>query len=582
MDVHKIIKNLDWLRNDIIGRNMMFETPFGEKPLVYADYTASGRSVFKIENYLLHILKYYANTHTEDDFTGRIMTTLLHDAEKIIKKIVNAGDSGKIIFSGTGCTGGITRLLQILGVFWSPATKKRIDSFMNSCVTEFDQKPDCHHQMLKYMDEHKPVVFVGPYEHHSNEVMWRQTICDVVEIPLNLAGELDLEKLEEFVSNPDYSKRQKIGSFSAASNVSGIKTEVYKVAKILHKYDVIACFDFAACAPYVEINMNYDSESYFDAIFLSPHKFLGGPGTSGLLIFNDRIYQKKLPPSIAAGGTVTYVTMDNEAFIDDIETREKPGTPGIIQDIKVALVFQLKEKIGITNIEAIEEYYLEKFNKRFLDDSNLYIYGPTEASKKINIISFNIKHEDKILHPKFVTKLFNDLFGIQTRAGCSCAGPYGHQLLKIDKETSCKYISYIDENISGLKPGWVRLNLHYSFSEIEVEYIFSALEFILKNGYLFLPLYEFDFKSGEWTHKKNVEKNDEYHLNFDELLDIENYHLEEIMDDLSLKKKFDEQLFKANEAILHLNKKSSYAKFETKLKEIIYFKIVNYKNFISD
>jgi len=274
MNAENQIGKLDWLRKSIIGRNMPFETPFGTKPLVYADYTASGRAVDFIEKYLQYILQFYANTHTEDDFTGKTMSHLLHEAEKNIKAMINAGEHGKVIFTGTGATAGITRLQQILGVYWSPATREKVHEFLDSCLDHQKEKnTQCHERLLDYIDQHKPIVFVGPYEHHSNEIMWRHTICDVVEIPLNNEGYLDLDELERTLSDSCWDERMKIGSFSAASNVSGVKTPVYEVARILHRHNALACFDFAACAPYVEIDMNRDEASRFDAIFSIESRF---------------------------------------------------------------------------------------------------------------------------------------------------------------------------------------------------------------------------------------------------------------------------------------------------------------------
>jgi len=574
MKAIKLINNLEWLRKDIIGRNKMFKTPYGEKPLVYADYTASGRCLYSIENYLLHIMQYYANTHTEDDFTGKTMTTLLHDSEKIIKKIVNAGKTGKVIFTESGTTGGITRLQQILGVYWPPATKKRINEFLASCTDRYPERKKCGTELQDYIHDKKPIVFVGPYEHHSNEIMWRQTLCDVVQIPLNKEGEICLKELEKAVSDKKYNGRPKIGSFSAASNVSGIKTPVYEVARILHKHNAIACFDFAACAPYIEINMNKDDESYFDAIYLSPHKFLGGPGTAGLLIINENIYPNELPPCVAAGGTVDYVSLKREKYIDDIETREKPGTPAILQDIKIALTFQIKEKVGIENIETIERYWLEKFYDRFLNNKKIVFYGPTDIDKKVNIIPFNIKHKDRILHPKFVTKLMNDLFGIQTRAGCSCAGPYGHRLLDINDEISKYYQCLIGvDKYSGIKPGWVRFNLHFALSPEEYEYIADVLEFIIENGHLFLPFYEFDFKTGDWYHIDEKEMKMPISLNIDELLQKEKFELEQPE---NIKEIFRQNLNEASAMIKKLKVPDNFGKFEENLERLMFFYVVNF------
>jgi len=496
------IEALNWLRDDIIGRNVSFETPFGERPLVYADYTASGRGLHSIEKHISHILQFYANSHTEDSFTGKTMTSLLHEAERIIKQAVNAGPKGKIIFTESGTTGGITKLQQILGVYWPPATRERVNFFLKSCLDRNPDRSACNLALQNYIHDNKPIVFVSPYEHHSNELMWRLTLCDVVEIPFAGDAGLDLGELERVVSDPKYAHRPKIGSFSAASNVTGLKTDVYEVARILHKHGALACFDFAACAPYIEIDMNRDEQSYFDAIFFSPHKFLGGPGASGVLIFNADIYPEKLPPTVAAGGTVDYVSPEKQEFIKDIESREKPGTPGILQAIRVALAISVKEKVGTTSIDEIENHFYQQFMDAFKDDGRIVFYGPQEFSRKVPIIPFNIKHKDRFLHPRFVTRLLSDLFGIQSRAGCSCAGPYGHHLMNINQRHSDFYRCMITNiGYSGIKPGWVRVNLHYALDQSEIDYLITAIKFVCEHGYKFLQMYIFNIKNGEWGHQ---------------------------------------------------------------------------------
>jgi selenocysteine lyase/cysteine desulfurase len=578
MEAKKTIENLAWLRQDIIGRNLLFETPYGKRPLVYADYTASGRGLYSIENYLMKILQYYANSHTEDDFTGKTMTTLLHEAEQTVKQAVNAGPKGKVIFTESGTTGGIAKLQEILGVFWPPATRERVNGFLKSCNERYPGRIKCGLELHDFIHENKPIVFVGPYEHHSNEIMWRQTLCDIIEIPLNESDELDLLALEKTISSAKYAQRPKIGSFSAASNVSGLKTDVYTVAKILHRHGALACFDFAACAPYVEIDMNHDEESYFDAIFLSPHKFLGGPGTSGVLIFNEDIYPKELPPTIAAGGTVDYVSPEKEEFISDIETREKPGTPGIMQAIRTSLVFQLKEKIGVDRIEQIEEYYYQKFTAAFADEENIDFYGPQAADKKVPIIPFNIRYKDRVLHPKFVTRLMNDLFGIQTRAGCSCAGPYGHYLMGIEQDFSNFYRCMItNAGYHGIKPGWVRLNLHYVLDETEFDYLVKALKLVVRYAHRFIPQYIFDIKTGDWSNKQAAEKLP-FSLDIEEAYSVEKYVHNQPQDYAA---RYQAALAEAEKIAQSLPDDFQILQFDPELEKLIYFHVntmINYQS----
>jgi selenocysteine lyase/cysteine desulfurase len=493
------------LRKEIVGADAPVATPFGERLMVYADYTASGRCLGFVEKYVQNLQRIYANTHTEDDISGRSMTQLVEQAERAIKRSVNAGPDGRIICVGTGATGAIDKLQQIVGVALPPATRDNLTRMLRGVLGE-----EADARFAKYLQAHQPVVFVGPYEHHSNEISWREGLATVVEVDLDADGGVDLAHLERLLQDPSYQGRTRIGSFSAASNVTGMRTPVHEIAALLHRHDAIACFDYAASAPYVEIDMNppagkYDGDASIDAVFISPHKFLGGPGASGVLVFNQRIYRHELPPSVSAGGTVDYVGPTGQDFIADIEEREKAGTPGVLQILKAGLAFAVKDRIGVAVIEAREHELLQMTLERWRGNPNVELLGNPDSERRISIVSFNLRDpRGKYLHPKFVTTLLNDLFGIQSRAGCSCAGPYGHRLLDIDFERSERYRAWIHKGYSGIKPGWCRISLHYTMDDIEAEYILDAIDFIAAQGHRFLPLYNFDLHTGAWQHKADA------------------------------------------------------------------------------
>jgi selenocysteine lyase/cysteine desulfurase len=502
----RAISNLefDFLREQIVGIDSIFDTPFGQRLMVYCDYTASGRCLKFIEHYLMKLQRNYANTHTEDDVTGRNMTQLLYQAEQKIKESVNAGPHGRIISCGFGSTAAIYKFQQLIGVGLSPVTRYMLYLILgmyleNEKIDKFEQ----------FLDDRQPVVFIGPYEHHSNEVTWREGLATVIKVRLEKDGSIDLSHLEDLLTHPAYQNRLRIGSFSAASNVTGLISPVRKIAKLLHKYDSLVCFDFAASAPYVNIDMNppkdKDNEDpSIDAIFISPHKFLGGPGSSGVLVFNERIYHRELAPSVGGGGTVDYVGPTQHDFVANIEEREKAGTPGVLQTMKAALTFQVKEAAGIQKIEEREQELLQQAFEKWKANPNIEILGNQDPSRRVAIASFNIKDPwGQYLHPKFVTVLLNDLFGIQSRAGCSCAGPYGHILLEINADTSEQYREWIQKGYYGIKPGWCRVGFHYVMDDAEAEYVINAVDFVATRGFLFLPLYNFDLKLATWVHKED-------------------------------------------------------------------------------
>ena len=557
----KPLLTLDEVRDALIGRHFTFQTPYGKRLLLYADYTASGRSLKFIEKYLIKVQREYANTHTEDDVTGRHMTNLLHQAEIIIKKAFNAESNCRIIAIGTGATGAITKFQEIIGIRFPPATKKLLQQLMDKSSEEKVLDPALRKIQEDEINRLKPVVFIGPYEHHSNDIMWREAIAEVMTIQLNPDGYIDLNDLENQVSDPKYKDRLKVGSFSAASNITGIKSPVYEIARIMHKYGGLACFDYAASAPYVEINMNKDSETFFDAIFISPHKFVGGPGSSGILVFNERIYDLTLSPTTAGGGTVNFVSETIINYSDDIEVRERAGTPGVLQTIKAALAIDLKDALGIDTIASKEKEYINSALERLSKHPNIEILGPQERKNRLAIVSFLIKHGDKKLHPKFITKLLNDLFGIQSRAGCMCAGPYGHCLLQISEEKSQQFSKFSQQKKFGIKPGWVRVNFHYLFSEVEFQFVCQSIEFIADYGYLFLKDYSFNINTGEWVH---INFKDAYLSSKPDIKTVLSTNLQNCFDEETIdqKKEFAKYLKYAKNLAQNIEMEEDYLQFD--------------------
>ncbi len=563
--------SFDQVRHEIIGRDFTFTTPFGTRLLTYADFTASGRSIAFIEKYLIKIQREYANTHTEDDITGRHMTGLLHGAEKIIKKAFNADKNCYIIATGTGTTGAITKFQEILGVRLPEATRLLIMS-LYSKISENESEsksegeigfgdPQMLDRLQKKMEELRPVVFISSYEHHSNDIMWREAVADVVVIGLTPEGYFDIDDLKNKLSLPQYQNRMKIGSFSAASNVTGVRSPVYKIARLMHQYGGLACFDFAASAPYVKIDMNKDVESYFDAIYISPHKFVGGPGSTGILVFNEKLYNRAIIPTSAAGGTVDYVSSSGVDYSEDVETRERAGTPGILQTIKAGLAIDLKDAIGIDEIEAKEYDFISRALERLTKHPNIEILGPIEPDHRLSIISFMVKHGDKYLHPKFCTKLLNDLFGIQSRAGCMCSGPYGHSLLDIGEDRSLKFRKVVQQGKIGIKPGWTRLNFHYLISEAEFDFLCSALEFIAEFGHRFLSLYSFNFETGDWIHHKFQDDDLQKIPNIENVLKMD---LRNCFDEKEMNRKelFDQYLKEAKKIAESLQEPENFEQFQ--------------------
>ncbi|KAG2615223.1 hypothetical protein PVAP13_3NG070100 [Panicum virgatum] len=474
-----------WLRSQLIGKDVEFDTPFGRRVLTYADQTASGRGLRYIEDYIVNeVLPFYGNTHTEDSHVGSKTTRLVHKAARYVKRCMGAGAGDALLFCGAGTTAAIKRLQEVMGV----------------AVPSADLRERLAAQLRT---GERWVVFVGPYEHHSNMLSWRRSLAEVVEIGVDAEGLVDVAAFRRALASPEYADRPMLGSFSACSNVTG--------------HGAFACFDFAASGPYVKIDMKSGEIDGYDAVFLSPHKFVAS--------INLRRWH------------VAHVNGFNEKdtlYYDDIEEREDAGTPPIIQKIRASLAFWVKEYIGYETMSLRERVYSEMAMKRFVSNPNVRVLGNTSA-ERLPIFSFliyppvsnslldvpcyepgcrspssgDVTRKRLPLHGRFVTRLLNDLFGIQARGGCACAGPYGHTLLNIDHELSLRIRSMILKGYNGLKPGWTRLrrlSFSYYLSKEEFKFILAAIEFIGSYGHRFLPLYKFDWITGDWTFHKQAIK----------------------------------------------------------------------------
>ena len=478
---------LDYIRASVIGADDAVPGPFGPRRVTYADYTASGRALSFIEDYIRQaVLPLYANTHTESSGTGLQTTHFREEARRIIRDAVGGDEAHAVIFCGSGSTAAIDRMIGILNI-------------------RIPRDLDTKYGLSAHIPaDERPVVFIGPYEHHSNEVSWRESIADVVVIDEDPNGGIDLvnleSKLEQYRARP-----LKIGSFSAASNVTGIVSNTRAVSILLHRYGALSFWDFAAAAPYVRIDMGPsggsgdDGLDYKDAIFLSPHKLIGGPGTPGVLVARRELFRNSVPV-VPGGGTVTYVNPTEHRYLSDPEHREEGGTPAIVESIRAGLVFQLKQAVGEDVIREREESFIARAISAWQPHPNIEILGNLSA-RRLSIVSFVVRHGKRYLHHNYVVALLNDLFGIQSRGGCSCAGPYGHRLLGIDLDRSREFQREIARGCEGVKPGWVRVSFNYFTSEPAFEYILEAVRLVAGEGWRLLPAYRFDPTTGLWRHR---------------------------------------------------------------------------------
>jgi len=472
-------KHFEPFRNNIIGNDIHFQTPVREVKMLYADWIASGRLYKPIEDRIINTVgPFVGNTHTETSETGTLMTKAYHYAHKRIKEHVNANEKDLIITAGFGMTSVINKLQRILGL-------KHCGKIMKSdCIQEKD----------------KPVVFISHMEHHSNHTNWYETNVDVVPINPDKDLLIDLNDLRAKLKK--YKDRKfKIGSFTACSNVSGIKTPFHKMARIMHENGGYCFIDFAASAPYVDVNMHpEDPLESLDAIFFSPHKFLGGPGTSGVMVFNSDLYPNYSPDN-PGGGTVDWTNPWGEyKYVDDIEAREDGGTPGFLQAIKTALCLDLKNQMGVENIERRENELVSLAFQELDKIQGIHILADN-VRDRLGVISFYLEN----IHYNLAVRLLNDYFGVQVRGGCACAGTYGHYLLDVTYEHSKEITDRINSGDLSVKPGWIRLSLHPTMTDDEVRFIMDSIKQVSVNHRKWSQDYLYSNKSNEFRHRSAPE-----------------------------------------------------------------------------
>ncbi|WP_231869461.1 aminotransferase class V-fold PLP-dependent enzyme [Acetobacter malorum] len=462
------------LRDDLIGDNLTIPGPFGPKKLVYADYVASGRALGVIEQAVAtQVLPYYANSHTEASFCGQVMNRLRHEARQIIARLCGAEQGFATIFTGNGATAGLNRLVHLLG------------------VRDAVRADEC------------PLVLIGPYEHHSNILPWRESGAELIEIAEAPDGGPDLTQLEAHLAAADRA-RLKIGAFSSASNVTGIVTDTDSVTRLLKKYGAKSVWDYAGGGPYLPIDMKAGTDAEKDAVVLSTHKFIGGPGASGVLIVREAAVTTQ-EPTLPGGGTVRFVSPWSHDYSESVTAREEAGTPDVVGNIRAALCFLVKDAIGAAFMAERNQTLYQQAYDAWHANPHLEILGNPDAKQHLPIFSFRVKDADgKLIHHQLFTRMLSDLYGIQARGGCACAGPYAHRLLSLGQDESMRMHEAIRAGREVEKPGWVRLNFSVLMDDAKVAYILKSVNELAENASVIAQSYLCDTATARFKYQETL------------------------------------------------------------------------------
>jgi selenocysteine lyase/cysteine desulfurase len=468
------------IRQRVVGEGRAVRTPYGLRRLTYLDWAASGRAFGPIEEWILgSVLPTYGNTHTETSAVGGQTTAFREEARALIKAACGCGEDDALIFCGSGATGAIHTLFACMGL-------------TRSCVAD-EGKGDA-------------VVLIGSMEHHSVEVAARESRAHVEVVRDCGEGGVELDHLRELCAKHRRASVL-IGCFSAASNVTGRLTDVDAVAAVMHECGGVAFFDYAAAGPYVDVRMS-SAGGWKDAVFISPHKFLGGPGAPGIVIAKRHLFRNRVP-AVPGGGTVLNVTPRGHAYLRDPEHREEGGTPNIVGAIRAGLAFQLRASVGAEAILAHEQDFAAHFIEALRAEPGVEVLGDLDEPR-LGIVSFivhctvvddNGRTSTKALHHNFVVALLNDLFGVQARGGNSCAAPYAHRLLGVHPSDEARIDQLAHEGLHGCKPGWTRISFGWCDSEDTLAYAVACVKIIARHGWRFLPDYDFNPATGTWRHR---------------------------------------------------------------------------------